>query len=414
MRCPFAPWCDATLDVNVDDAILIVYPTHPIQSADPAQAGMTCPGSGVRMMRSGRPHADEHARLAELMDAYAAAERIRIAEEREIGTRGDLIDQAFEQHRRRNVRAVPDPPSPEDVAREAAEFDEFAARAARVVEERMRERNAGRDVPLARDGLDEQTIREILDDDTIRLIEPGDSPDAARSGPPRRADDPDDNVVPLRREQVSPGVPLGRGQTRPDDEYPSGAELDPELDMTQVTIEGVPEGVDTYVLGAGPDRPTDEFYPGRPADAPEPGPGDPPAERVPLDIGGEHLGRAAVDNARDQLRGLMAAVIEQTGQGQDTLAKATAMIDSVTAYRLASEQAVVAAEGLMNVAVGLSSDLPESAQNARAAILTAKDRLTAQGGELHAAVERVRELIADVHRELGVAATEARNFAASV
>jgi hypothetical protein len=340
VRCPFAPWCDASLDVNFGDALVGPYPSHDIESDDPSMTGTYCPGSHVRMMRSGRPHTSEDARLAELMSAYAEVESARIRDER------------ADRENRGGLRAVPDLPAPEEIEREAREFDEFAERAARVVEERMRERNAGHDVPLARDGLDEQTIREILDDDSIRLVDRGDGPDAARSGPRRRADDPDDNVVPLRREQVPPGVPLGRGQVRPDDEYPSGAELDPELDLTPIPIEGHEDDIEGYAVGAGPDRPIDEFYPGRPADAPEPGPGDPPAERVPFDIGGEHLGRAAVDNAREQLQALLGMVIEQLGQTGDTLAKATGLTESVEAQRLASMAALGSAQSLMTTAVG--------------------------------------------------------------
>jgi hypothetical protein len=436
VRCPFAPWCDATLDVATGDAITIAFPAHAIETDNPETEGMRCPGSGVQMMRDGRPHAGEHARLGELMETYAAVERLRLQAERNTREHGSLIDQAHESYRRRNMRAVPDPPSPEDIEREAREFDEFAARAARVVEERMRERNAGRDVPLARDGLDDQTIRQILDDDTIRLVDP-DVPDAPyidcagvepdgrthhgnhigcehdwrlKPRPGRRASDPDDNIVPLRREQVPPGVPLGRGQVRPDDEYPSGAELDPELDLTPVTIEGVPEGVDTYVVGAGPDRPTEEFYPGRPADAPEPGPGEPPAERVPLDIGGEHLGRAAVDNAREQLQALLGMVIEQLGQTGDTLAKATGLTESVEAQRLASMAALGSAQSLMTTAVGEGGSLPQAATDMIGAAAGAHALLD---GELAHVLARAKDLIAEAQGQINASVQSANDYLAA-
>lgn len=427
MRCPFAPYCGADLDITTGDSIIETYPPHGVQpgeGANPATVGMTCPGSGVRMMRDGRPHASEHARLAEQLTAWSTAEA---------AWQRDRDAEQAERDRRAELRIAP---SPEDAAREAAEFDAFAERAARAIEERHRRRIwPERDMPIARDGLDEQTIREILDDDSHRLVDRDDSPDAARSGPGdreqeqrdffnilrgdrprgdgRRHDDPDDNVVPLRRGETPPGFPVGRGQTRPDDEYPSGAELDPELDLTPVPIEGHEDDIEGYAVGAGPDRPIDEFYPGRPADAPEPGPGDPPAARVPLDtVRGEHLGRSAVDNARDQLRQLLAAVIEQGGQAQEVLAKATAMTDSVAAYRLAAQQAMISAESLMNVAIGQTSDVPQPAQDMRAAILTVKDQLADEGGTVVAALEKLREEIATTHREIGAAAESAREYAA--
>jgi len=380
VRCPFAPNCRANLDVDFGDALVVPYPAHRMVGPDMTVSGNPCPGANVKVMRNGSVHATEHARLAEHFELWA---------------------ESLARVRR------------DDEEREAREFAEFAERAARAIERRHRERiYPNPDLPIAREGLDEQTIREILDDDTIRLIEPGDGPDAARSGPPRRREDPDDNVVPFRREQVPPGVPLGRGQTRPDDEYPSGAELDSELDLTPVPIEGHEDDIEGYAVGAGPDRPIDEFYPGRPADAPEPGPGDPPAERVPLDIGGEHLGRAAVDNARDQLRQLLAAVIEQSGQAQEVLAKATAMTDSVSAYRMAAQQAMTSAESLMNVAIGQGADVPQPAQDMRAAVLTVKDQLADQGGTIVAALEKLREEIATTYQEIGAAAESAREYAA--
>lgn len=432
-----------TLDVNVDDAILIVFPTHNIESADPDQRGMTCPGSGVRMMRSGRPHADEHARLAELMNAYAAAERIRIAEEREAGTQGDLLDQAFEQRRRRNVRAVPDPPSAEDIAREAREFDEFAERAARLVEERNRRRQWREpDLPVSRDVVaddddERQTIREILDDDSIRLIEPGDSPDAARSGPPRRAGDPDDNVVPLRREQVPPGVQLSE-PTRPVDEYDEPDDPPPHsmrgvlrrlgLDKPVARREQAPEPIDTEPLdpsdladaerggvsfGAGPDRPVEEYYPGRPADAPEPGPGEPPAVTLPLDapITLTPLGRTAMDNAREQLLALISATIEQVGQAQDALAKLTSQLDAADGYTAVIEQEIAAAEALLNMTIG-SSGAHDKAEEIRTALHKAKEGTVGQGDGIIAALAIAKLRSETVMLHLSAAVVAANEYSA--
>lgn len=404
MKCPFHPACNANLEPSDPgtSSITLVYPAHAIEGKNSWYG--RCPASLMWVTRRGDVHQREQARLAEAWDLFTRRKIERVREE--------LAERA-ERDRRGELRAVPDPQSEEDEAREAAEFDAFAERAARAVEERnRRRRHREPDMPIAREGLDDQTISEILDDDSHRLVD-RDASDADYRV--RESDGDDESGRYFRRGPVpEPGVPLGRGKTRPDDEYPTGAELDEEIADPPTPSEIIDFEHGGVSLGAGPDRPVDEFYPGRPADAPEPGPGEPPAAFVPLNIGGEHLGRAAVDNARDQLRGLLAAVIEQSGQGQDTLAKATAMTDSIEAYRIAAEQAVESASSLAAVAVGQDSGVPQAAHDMQAALLVCKDRLTAQGGELNAALARVRELIADVHRELGVAAKAAQDYAAQV
>jgi hypothetical protein len=331
---------------------VFVYPSHNITGRNDRYG--RCPGSGVWMLRDGSVHASEHARLAEHFEIWAQVETESRHEERQ--------------------------------------FDDFAERAARLVEERMRRRNGGQNVPIAREGLD--------------------VPEE-----PRRAKD-ENGMAARRRRRGStgdpPGIPLGVRPPLDDNAYPSGQELEDISIPTPSEVAAFEHG--GLSLGVGPDRPSGEFFPGRPGDAPEPGPGEAPVETVPWDapITGETLGRRNVDNARDQLQALLAAVVEQAAQGQETLAKATAMVESLGSYRAAAEQAVIATESLVGIAVGMSSELPQSAQEMRASILLAKDRLSAETGELNASLSRAQDLISDVFGDLNAAIESARTFAASV
>lgn len=415
IRCPFAPICHmVTAPLGETDALVFIYPAHAVKLRDGTITHDPCPGTAVQIMRNGEVHGSEHARLAEQLEVWTQVEAQRRRDERN----------------------------------EAAEFDEFASRAAQVIEQRMRDRNRGHDVPLARDGFDEQTIREILDDDSHRLVdreatdadvivgpwptpEPdesaGDTPEEARAfwesrghnfGPVRATDpEPEPETESgrpwARRDgwERPVGESLGRGKTAPDDAYPSGQELD---DFTVPT----PSEVDAYEhggvsLGAGPDRPEAEYFPGRPADAPEPAPGEPPAVVIPWDAPIDHtpLGHKQVDNAREQLLGLLEAIIEQAGQGQDILARGTAMTDSVEAYRISAAQAVASAESLVAVAIGGDPSVPPPAERLRSALIAIRE-LLAEAGEIHNAIELLRERIATAHRELGEAAEAAREYSA--
>lgn len=132
-------------------------------------------------------------------------------------------------------------------------------------------------------------------------------------------------------------------------------------------------------LGRPVDAPKDSYFPGRPADAPEPGVGERPAGRAPLDIGGGFLGRAAVENARDQLRALLAMTISHMGMAQDTLARITGMIDSVAALRETVASNLQATQGLVSAAIGTGTDAPEQAQVMQAQLARAMETVTSDG-----------------------------------
>lgn len=126
-------------------------------------------------------------------------------------------------------------------------------------------------------------------------------------------------------------------------------------------------------LGRRPEQPVSNYFPGRPADAPEPGVGERPAGRPAMDLGGGFLGRAAVDNARDQLRTLVTMAIDQMASGQDTLARMTALVDSIAALASVVQENLRASQGLIEAAVGNGDHLPESAVSLRAQLAAATE-----------------------------------------
>lgn len=337
MRCPFAPWCDASLLVIVPDGALTVrYPVHAIETDNPAVTGMQCPGSGTLMLRSGHAHTSESARLADQLNAYAVAE----AAER----RADAAD----------------------AARESGEFDDFAERAARLIEDRHR-RRVWREpgLPIMRD---EHDVRDQLDD--------------ART---RRLDEVPDNVVPLRREP-------------PDDAYPTPSEVE---DFEHGGLN----------LGAGPDRPAEEFFPGRPADAPEPGPGEPPAATVAWDapVTIIPMGHTAVDNLRGQLIELVLQCIDQIGQSQDALAKLTSQLDAAQSYTAVIEQEITAAEALLSVAVGTSGDQADAAE-VRSCLHVAKDTVTGSSDSILTALAVAHDRSDLIMTQLALAVEAAERY----
>lgn len=117
-----------------------------------------------------------------------------------------------------------------------------------------------------------------------------------------------------------------------------------------------------------------------------------------------------MDNAREQLRALMAMVVEQLGQTQDTLAKATALSESVDAQRLAALSALGSARSLMHTAVGDSPVLPKAATDMLAAAMAAHELLDV---EIRHVVGRLKDLVGEVHGQVGAAVQSANDYVAA-
>jgi hypothetical protein len=183
---------------------------------------------------------------------------------------------------------------------------------------------------------------------------------------------------------------------------------DAEQLLTQLADQLAAEGpVSGAHLGRPANGPREIYFPGRPADAPEPGVGERPAGRPAMDLGGGFLGRAAVDNARDQLQTLMGLAIEQIAQGQDTLAKMTGLVDSLKALDTVVGDNLRTAQGLLTAAVGSGHNVPEPAHRLRA-LLAAAGAMNASASEITATRVRVEK----TYSQLVAAIEAAREYRA--
>lgn len=157
------------------------------------------------------------------------------------------------------------------------------------------------------------------------------------------------------------------------------------------------------------ERSTDMYFPGRPADAPEPGPGEPHPQ---VEIGqGHHLGRAAVDNSHDTTRGLVQLAIPRMEEAIGKLAGCVNALNGATGIATMAEIEATAANALVIAAVGTGAGKPAAAEamaeqmamgvdtimgedNVFNAIEVGKIRVTAAIQQLTAAVEQARQYVA--------------------
>lgn len=156
--------------------------------------------------------------------------------------------------------------------------------------------------------------------------------------------------------------------------------------------------------------PPDSYFPGRPADAPEPGVGERPAGRPAMDLGGGFLGRAAMENARDQLRGLIALTIDQMASAQDTLARMTGLVDSLVALTSVVGENLRSANATANAAIGTGPSLPPSAEQLRAQLIAALESGTPSRTGMLSAMRVQIEL---TYSQLAAGIEAAREYQAS-
>jgi hypothetical protein len=128
-----------------------------------------------------------------------------------------------------------------------------------------------------------------------------------------------------------------------------------------------------------PDRPAEQWFPGRPADAPEPGPGE---SHPAVEIGtGHHLGRAAVDNAHDTTRGLVMLAITRMRETQRKLGGCINALNGATGLTTMAEMEVTAGNALVIAAVGTGAGKPQSAQQMAEQMALACDTIMGPNGQ---------------------------------
>lgn len=159
-----------------------------------------------------------------------------------------------------------------------------------------------------------------------------------------------------------------------------------------------------------PKRPHDEHFPGRPADAPEPGPGDAPANRVPLDLGGGALGKAAMDDARNNLKAMTTLAIGQMEQTQDLLARLQEAIQTAEGLTVAAEHQARSAQALVTAAVGSGSGMPPSAEGMAEQVTLAVSTIGDQGDGILPALRLAHRRVRDAFVQLGSAIENAKTY----
>lgn len=102
----------------------------------------------------------------------------------------------------------------------------------------------------------------------------------------------------------------------------------------------------------------EDYFPGRPADAPEPGVGDKPASPVPADVGGGPLGKAEGMSSRSTLVAMIMATRNQIGAAQEAVAVALAALEVLERVSTRLPPSTESARNLGVAAVGYADDAP--------------------------------------------------------
>lgn len=144
--------------------------------------------------------------------------------------------------------------------------------------------------------------------------------------------------------------------------------------------EGIAELIRKHAARVDPRVDLEDYFPGRPADAPEPGVGDAPDMPVPPNADVTPLGRAGeMDNAKDNLNALIAACGASLDSYIEDLSRVLGLIERTQAMRVVANETVTNAQQLMIITLG--SDPQGSPQPARDMIaMTRLSRTTLSGG----------------------------------
>jgi len=163
-----------------------------------------------------------------------------------------------------------------------------------------------------------------------------------------------------------------------------------------------------------PDRDRAEFFPGRPADTPEPGVGEPPAAPVPIGTG-YHLGKAAMDNAHQTAAGLAGLAINQMGLTQDILSRLTSALDEAEALAQAAESQVTAVQSLVISAVGTGEGAGEGGNKMAEQTALAVDTIGGgEGGNIFNAINVAKIRVELAHQQIAAAVEGGNQYVAGL
>lgn len=153
----------------------------------------------------------------------------------------------------------------------------------------------------------------------------------------------------------------------------------------------------------------EDYFPGRPADAPEPGAGEQPTAPVPAGVWGVRHGGANM-STREQHLALVNAAIENAADIQELAAGVTESLDRLDGYVAAMVQKQQAGAALMIGAVGAGGNLPIDAAEA----ITGFSRIGELISELRASAALLRMRDESVVRVAGKTAASATIYRAAI
>ena len=178
---------------------------------------------------------------------------------------------------------------------------------------------------------------------------------------------------------------------------------------------GVNAFIGAFVHGADRREPpaTDDYFPGRPADAPEPGVGEPPAQRVDIDTG-QSLGKAAMENSHATTKGLAMLARNQMGLTQDLLARITAALEEAELLAVAAESQVRSVQGLVVACVGTGAGASSSGERMAEQTALGVDTLSNDTNSVLIAVRLAKSRVESAYEQMASAAEHAAAYIATL
>jgi hypothetical protein len=154
----------------------------------------------------------------------------------------------------------------------------------------------------------------------------------------------------------------------------------------------------------------EDYFPGRPADAPEPGVGDKPDAKLPPTQIGYKAGKAETVSTLEQHLAMLAATRRKIGEAQDAVARAIEGIEALEAATAQLGPHCDAAAALADATVGILSG-PSDAVLMRATLAAAKSTATGEDGIVQA-TGLVRSRLMAIAGSLASASRHAETYAA--
>lgn len=156
------------------------------------------------------------------------------------------------------------------------------------------------------------------------------------------------------------------------------------------------------------------YFPGRPADAPEPGPGE--SATQPVDYGnvaGHHLGKAAMEDAHATARALTILARDKMNETLGKLAGCANALNGSVGLATMAEMEATAAQALVIAAVGTGAGKPTPAeQMAEQTALAVSTIMGTEGDNIFNAIEVARIRVELAAQQLTAAVEQANQYIA--